>query len=140
MRGALADAPSRSAYSARCGCTCALAARETVLSGQSRAAAKTKRTRRGIAAPCARGGIGSIVRDMTLRDIVATIRRRREPPPSAPVEAQADLIEVFKGERRMELKREGRTIRRYRVALGFSPERHKECEGDGRTPEGSYTV
>ena len=77
---------------------------------------------------------------MTLRDIVATIRRRREPPPSAPVEAQADLIEVFKGERRMELKREGKTIRRYRVALGFSPERHKECEGDGRTPEGSYTV
>ena len=77
---------------------------------------------------------------MTLRDIVATIRRRREPPPSAPVEAQADLIEVFKGERRMELKREGKTIRRYRVALGFSPERHKEREGDGRTPEGSYTV
>jgi murein L,D-transpeptidase YafK len=26
------------------------------------------------------------------------------------------------------------------VALGFSPERHKEREGDGRTPEGSYTV
>ena len=40
----------------------------------------------------------------------------------------------------MELKREGRTIRRYRVALGFSPERHKEREGDGRTPEGYYTV
>ena len=40
----------------------------------------------------------------------------------------------------MELKRAGKTIRRYRVALGFSPERHKEREGDGRTPEGSYTV
>jgi murein L,D-transpeptidase YafK len=40
----------------------------------------------------------------------------------------------------MELKRDGKTIRRYRVALGFSPERHKEREGDGRTPEGSYTV
>jgi murein L,D-transpeptidase YafK len=77
---------------------------------------------------------------MTLRDIVATIRRCREPPPSAPAEAQAALIEVFKGERRMELKREGKTIRRYRVALGFSPERRKEREGDGRTPEGSYTV
>jgi murein L,D-transpeptidase YafK len=78
---------------------------------------------------------------MTLRDIVATIRRRRrEPPPSAPAEAQADLVEIFKGERRMELKREGKTIRRYRVALGFSPERHKEREGDGRTPEGSYTL
>jgi murein L,D-transpeptidase YafK len=49
-------------------------------------------------------------------------------------------VEVFKDERRMELKRDGKTIRRYRVALGFSPERHKEREGDGRTPEGSYTV
>jgi len=78
---------------------------------------------------------------MSLRNIVAAIRRRRrEPPPSAPAEARADLIEVFKGERRMELKREGRTIRRYRVALGFSPERHKEREGDGCTPEGYYTV
>jgi murein L,D-transpeptidase YafK len=78
---------------------------------------------------------------MSLRDIVAIIRRRRrEPPPSAPAEAQADLIEVFKGERRMKLKSEGKTIRRYRVALGFAPERHKEREGDGCTPEGSYTV
>jgi murein L,D-transpeptidase YafK len=78
---------------------------------------------------------------MSLRNIVAAIRRRRrEPPPSVPAEGQADLIEVFKGERRMELKCEGRTIRRYRVALGFSPERHKEREGDGRTPEGYYTV
>ena len=55
-------------------------------------------------------------------------------------EAQADLVEVFLGERRMELKRDGQTIRRYRVALGFAPECHKEREGDGRTPEGSYTV
>jgi murein L,D-transpeptidase YafK len=78
---------------------------------------------------------------MSLRNIMAAIRRRRrEPPPSTPAEAQADLIEVFKGERRMDLKREGKTIRRYRVALGFASERHKECEGDGRTPEGSYTV
>jgi murein L,D-transpeptidase YafK len=78
---------------------------------------------------------------MSLRYIVAAIRRRRQVPPSpAPSEAQADLVEVFKGERRMELKRGGTTIRRYRVALGFSPERHKEREGDGRTPEGSYTV
>jgi murein L,D-transpeptidase YafK len=78
---------------------------------------------------------------MSLRNIVAAIRRRRrEPPPSVPAEVQADLIEVFKGERRMELKREGKTIRRYHVALGFSPERHKEREGDGRTPEGYYTV
>jgi murein L,D-transpeptidase YafK len=78
---------------------------------------------------------------MSLRNIVAAIRRRRqEPPLLALAEAQADLVEVFKGERRMELKRQGQAIRCYRVALGFAPERHKEREGDGRTPEGSYTV
>ena len=76
---------------------------------------------------------------MSLRNIVAAIRRRRqEPPLLAPAEAQADLVEVFKGERRMELKRQGQTIRRYRVAWALR--RHKEREGDGRTPEGSYTV
>jgi len=52
----------------------------------------------------------------------------------------ADLVEIFKGERRMELKREGRVLRRYRVALGFAPEKHKEREGDGRTPEGRYSI
>ncbi len=52
----------------------------------------------------------------------------------------ADLVEIFKGERRMELKRDGRVLRRYRVALGFAPEKHKEREGDGRTPEGRYSI
>jgi murein L,D-transpeptidase YafK len=55
-------------------------------------------------------------------------------------ESQADLVEVFKSERRMELKREGQVLRYYRVALGFAPERHKEREGDGRTPEGVYAI
>jgi hypothetical protein len=47
---------------------------------------------------------------------------------------------VFKGARRLELKRQGRTIRTYRVALGFAPTGHKEREGDGRTPEGKYVI
>lgn len=57
-----------------------------------------------------------------------------------PDAAQADLVEIFKGERRMELKRGGRVLRSYRVALGFAPQRHKEREGDGRTPEGRYLI
>jgi murein L,D-transpeptidase YafK len=56
------------------------------------------------------------------------------------MEGQADLVEVFKAERRMELKREGRVLRSYRVALGFAPQQHKEREGDGRTPEGNYSI
>jgi len=55
-------------------------------------------------------------------------------------EAQADLVEIFKAERRMELKRSGKILKAYRVALGFEPEKHKEREGDGRTPEGCYSI
>lgn len=58
----------------------------------------------------------------------------------APEAERADLVEVFKASRRLELKRGGRPIRSYRVALGFAPEGHKECEGDGRTPEGGYSI
>jgi murein L,D-transpeptidase YafK len=64
----------------------------------------------------------------------------RTVPPMAPRSEQADLVEVFKAARRLELKRRGRTIRSYRVALGFAPEGHKEREGDGRTPEGRYAI
>jgi len=31
-------------------------------------------------------------------------------------------------------------VRRYRVALGREPVGHKVREGDGRTPEGRYTI
>lgn len=55
-------------------------------------------------------------------------------------EAQADTVEVFKAARRLELRREDGVLRSYRVALGFAPERHKEREGDGRTPEGTYLI
>jgi len=58
----------------------------------------------------------------------------------APPTQQADLIEVFKRERQMVLTREGLVLKRYLIALGFAPERHKEREGDGRTPEGRYTI
>jgi murein L,D-transpeptidase YafK len=58
----------------------------------------------------------------------------------APQDAQADLVEVFKGARRLELKRSGRVLKAYRVALGFAPVGHKQREGDGRTPEGSYAI
>jgi murein L,D-transpeptidase YafK len=34
----------------------------------------------------------------------------------------------------------GRRLKEYRVALGFSPVGPKQHEGDGRTPEGKYTI
>jgi murein L,D-transpeptidase YafK len=78
---------------------------------------------------------------MTWRQLVAGFWSRAAdvPAPAAP-EQQADLVEVFKAGRRLELKREGRVLKTCRVALGFAPERHKEREGDGRTPEGAYVI
>jgi len=58
----------------------------------------------------------------------------------APDDSQADLVEVFKAARRLELKRGDTILRTYRVALGFAPLGHKEREGDGRTPEGVYAI
>lgn len=58
----------------------------------------------------------------------------------APRDSQADLIEVFKTARRLELKRGGSMLKTYRIALGFAPVGHKEREGDGRTPEGGYVI
>ena len=48
---------------------------------------------------------------------------------------------MIKSERRLDLlDSEGRTIRSYRVSLGFEPNGPKTHEGDGRTPEGLYYI
>lgn len=52
----------------------------------------------------------------------------------------ADKIVVKKGERKLYLMRGDKPLRTYRIALGTRPEGHKERRGDGRTPEGRYTV
>ncbi len=56
------------------------------------------------------------------------------------MQVKADLLILHKGKRLLELMQNGRVIRSYRVALGESPVGHKYFEGDGRTPEGSYTI
>ncbi len=53
---------------------------------------------------------------------------------------QADLVVLYKEERLLQLKRNGNVIRSFDVALGLEPEGHKRTEGDGRTPEGVYTL
>ena len=45
---------------------------------------------------------------------------------------------IYKGERMLYLRSEGRTLLACPVALGRCPLGHKQREGDGRTPEGSY--
>lgn len=50
-------------------------------------------------------------------------------------------VEVYKSERRMALlDSEGNEVKSYSVNLGFAPLGHKEQQGDGKTPEGVYTL
>jgi murein L,D-transpeptidase YafK len=53
---------------------------------------------------------------------------------------RADRIIVNKSRREMLLLRGESVLRTYRVALGPNPAGHKVQEGDGRTPEGRYTI
>jgi len=47
---------------------------------------------------------------------------------------------VNKSRRELLLLRGNVILRQYRIALGRDPIGHKQCEGDGRTPEGRYTI
>lgn len=53
---------------------------------------------------------------------------------------KADHILVDKTHRKLYLWSDGEVIRTYKISLGFSPEGHKQQEGDGRTPEGKYFI
>lgn len=47
---------------------------------------------------------------------------------------------IDKTERRMYLLSGTKTIRKFKIDLGFSPTGQKQQEGDGRTPEGLYYI
>jgi murein L,D-transpeptidase YafK len=49
-------------------------------------------------------------------------------------------VQVHKSERKMYLLHNDKVLKSYDIALGFAPEGHKQFEGDGKTPEGSYTI
>ena len=53
---------------------------------------------------------------------------------------RANQIVVHKSRREMLLLRGQSILRSYRVSLGRDPVGHKHQEGDGRTPEGRYTI
>lgn len=52
----------------------------------------------------------------------------------------ADKLVVRKSQRRLYAMRDGKVLREFRVALGLSPQGHKEREGDFKTPEGTYKL
>ena len=61
-------------------------------------------------------------------------------PPEATLQGTIDLILIEKSSRRLTLMQNGQAVRMWPMALGFSPSGDKSREGDGRTPEGLFTI
>lgn len=51
-----------------------------------------------------------------------------------------DSLHILKKQRKMSAFSAGKLVKTYSIALGSNPEGHKEVEGDGRTPEGTYFI
>ena len=49
-------------------------------------------------------------------------------------------LRLYKAQRLLILDGSERVLRAFPIGLGFAPEGHKQFEGDGRTPEGSYVI
>jgi murein L,D-transpeptidase YafK len=64
----------------------------------------------------------------------------RTVPPLAAPEKRATLVLVEKQARPLTLLHDGNVLKTYSVALGSDPVGPKQQEGDGRTPEGRYTI
>jgi len=61
-------------------------------------------------------------------------------PAPLPEGTRADRVVVKKAAHTLELYRGSELLRSYRVALGRGGQGPKQREGDGRTPEGRYTL
>lgn len=49
-------------------------------------------------------------------------------------------VVVSKRRRKMWLMHDNKVLKKYNIELGFAPEGHKQFEGDGKTPEGTYRI
>jgi murein L,D-transpeptidase YafK len=61
-------------------------------------------------------------------------------PPAPPLTGNVERIVIEKAARRMLLIQDGKPVRVYQIALGFAPTGDKVRQGDGKTPEGEYTI
>ncbi len=62
------------------------------------------------------------------------------PDEALPDGIRADRLVVLKGRRQLVLYAGGQAVKTYRVSLGRHPAGPKQSEGDGRTPEGLYSI
>ena len=82
--------------------------------------------------------IGPAVLCRTMRN-VAIIILLLVPTLSYGIE-KADMVQVIKSESKLFLKKKGKVLKAYRVALGANPKGHNVQEGDERMPEGRYVL
>jgi murein L,D-transpeptidase YafK len=61
-------------------------------------------------------------------------------PPAPPLTGTVERIVIEKAARRMMLIQDGQPVRVYQIALGFAPTGTKVRQGDGKTPEGEFTI
>ena len=54
--------------------------------------------------------------------------------------AKVDRVVVLKKDRTLQLLKDGKVVKSYKVALGGSPEGPKRQQGDHKTPEGAYLL
>ena len=52
----------------------------------------------------------------------------------------ADHVLIVKSKKMLYLEKNGKVFASYPVVFGSNPKGHKEKKGDGRTPEGRYTI
>lgn len=50
------------------------------------------------------------------------------------------LVQVNKADRKLYLLNNDKVLKTFDIALGFAPVGHKQFEGDGKTPEGTYVI
>lgn len=62
------------------------------------------------------------------------------PETKLPAKTPIDKLIVHKAKRKMMAYNGDKLVKTYTIALGFNPIGHKQEEGDGRTPEGTYTI
>lgn len=72
--------------------------------------------------------------------VIASVWQPAPPPERFGLQGEITRIVIEKSARRMMLWQGDQMVRRFDVALGFAPQGDKLRKGDGRTPEGHFSV
>jgi murein L,D-transpeptidase YafK len=72
--------------------------------------------------------------------VLAAVLYNRWPEQKLDTSKKIDKIVVLKSERKMEVYSGNELLKTYKISLGSNPKGDKEYEGDGKTPEGKYSI